>query len=162
MNNTTKRTNFVYYEPNLDPNPHNGKHGDCSIRALACAMNITWKEAYDKLMFYAYKKYSVPDSEITIHDMLYNEGFSNQQEKYFGNGRTGKSEEYVGKHGNFYSIDDFLDEAEEDATYYVITNSHAVCIKNKLLYDNYDGCYSYKIEYIFKKEENKDEISTSN
>lgn len=61
--------NFEYYQPN------DHTCGDCSIRAVAKALNCTWKESLTKLYDVAMKIQDSPSSRDAIDGVLKDNGF---------------------------------------------------------------------------------------
>ena len=51
---------YVYY----NPNPLKLSVGDCTIRAISCALNMSWKETYLNLLIQGYNKKYTHNSSI--------------------------------------------------------------------------------------------------
>lgn len=64
----TKSTNFKYYQPNEKDIKDN--YGDCLIRGLTKFYNITWIEAFDRLVVYARRSQTILNSIETLRDLL--------------------------------------------------------------------------------------------
>ncbi len=58
-----------------NPNPCGRSVGDCSVRAVAVALDITWEEAFDILSDAAYKMCDMPSSNSVIGAVLRMNGF---------------------------------------------------------------------------------------
>ena len=64
---------WVQYDPN--PVQTNSGVGDCSVRAVAKALDLTWEEAYSKLALNGYLMGDMPNSDIVWGSVLRGEGF---------------------------------------------------------------------------------------
>ena len=70
-----------YFNPNptckffKSGNPKNWYINDSSVRALACALNITWEAAYDLLSEAGKKIYNVATSKQAFDEVLKNHGY---------------------------------------------------------------------------------------
>lgn len=62
---------WMYYQPN----PCGRSVGDCSIRAVAKALNITWEEAYNLICDAGYKMCDMPSSDSVWGAVLRSNGF---------------------------------------------------------------------------------------
>lgn len=58
-----------------NPNPCGRFVGDCSVRAVAVALDISWEEAFDLLADAAYKMCDMPSSNGVIGAVLRMHGF---------------------------------------------------------------------------------------
>ena len=73
---------FIYYNPNprqryrRDGSPIKSDHtGDCSVRCICKALDISWEEAYKKLCEEGLKQHRMPDSTEVIVAVLEANGF---------------------------------------------------------------------------------------
>lgn len=64
---------WVYYDPN--PVRKGDGIGDCAVRAIAKALNISWEDAYIKLTLSGYLMGDLPNSDIVWGSVLRKEGF---------------------------------------------------------------------------------------
>lgn len=64
---------WAYYNPN--PVHSEGGVGDCAIRAVAKALDISWEEAYAKLSLNGYLMGDIPNSDIVWGSVLRAEGY---------------------------------------------------------------------------------------
>lgn len=62
---------WIYYQPN----PCGRSVGDCSIRAVAKALNISWEEAYNLICDAGYKMCDMPSSDSVWGAVLRSNGF---------------------------------------------------------------------------------------
>jgi len=58
-----------------NPNPCGRYVGDCSVRAVAVALDVSWEEAFDLLADSAYKMCDMPSSNSVIGALLRMYGF---------------------------------------------------------------------------------------
>ena len=61
-------------------NPKGKKTGDCSIRALATATNISWDDALDELVAMAHKTKYEPTDRRTMEKVLETYGFNKRKQ----------------------------------------------------------------------------------
>lgn len=62
---------WIHYQPN----PCGRSVGDCSIRAVAKALNISWEEAYNLICDAGYKMCDMPSSDSVWGAVLRSNGF---------------------------------------------------------------------------------------
>ena len=62
---------YVYY----NPNPVAARVGDCAVRAISKALNISWDEAFDILVNTARMRADMPNSNAVIDEVLSDYGF---------------------------------------------------------------------------------------
>lgn len=121
-----------------NPNPLKRKNiGDCSVRALAKALNTTWDSAYIELASHAFFMKDMPSSNAVIGSYLHSKGFRR----------------YVIPNicPDCYSFEDFAHEHDK-GTYIVCTGTHVACIKDGDLYDAWDSSDEVVLFY-WKREE---------
>ena len=56
-------------------NPCGARVGDCAVRAISKALNISWEEAYSKLAINGYRMCDMPSSNTVIASVLRQNGF---------------------------------------------------------------------------------------
>lgn len=126
---------YVYFQPN--PRKRNGI-GDCTVRAVAKALGMSWDSAYIDLVMQGYFQKDMPSSNEVMNSYL--------RSKHFN------------KHSipdicpDCYSFADFAKDHSQ-GTYVVGTGSHVACIKDGTLYDAWDSSdcvplYYYVREYL--------------
>lgn len=64
---------FTHFEPN--PVHPEGGVGDCAIRAIAAALDLSWEEAYTRLALNGFLMGDLPNSDIVWGSVLRKEGF---------------------------------------------------------------------------------------
>jgi len=63
---------------NYNPNPAQRTVGDCAVRALAKALNITWEDAYEEVATNGYRMADMPSSDSVWGSVLRMNGFYRQ------------------------------------------------------------------------------------
>lgn len=122
-----KKKYYVYYQPNKKDLKDN--YGDCTIRSLAKALDISWVEAFDKVVV-CERKYQclIPCMPLDITKKVYSElGF-----KY-----TGISNKKGSKRP---TVESFTKE-HKTGTYILRVSGHLVCVKDGKFYDTWDSGY---------------------
>lgn len=124
---------YSYFQPN--PQPKNGK-GDCTVRALAKALGISWDTAYIELVMQGYYLKDMPSSNEVMSSYLRGKGFRRYA--------------IPNSCPDCYSFNDFaLDNPV--GTFIVGTGTHIACIKNGVIYDSWDSSECIPL-YYFEKE----------
>lgn len=65
---------YIYY----NPNPTQRRVGDCSVRAVAKALNVDWETAYIMIMINGYAMGDMPSSDSVWGSVLRQNGFYRQ------------------------------------------------------------------------------------
>lgn len=124
---------YVYF----NPNPLQRKNvGDCTVRCLAKALNISWDSAFIDLASHAFFSKDMPSSNSVINAYLHSKGYRR----------------YVISNlcPDCYTFKDFANDHKE-GTYIVGTGTHVACIKDGTLYDAWDSSSEVPLFY-WKKE----------
>jgi len=128
-----KAMSYVYY----NPNPRNRKNvGDCTVRAVSKALDISWETAYIDLVMQGYYLADMPSSNLVMSSYLHSKGFS--------------------KHviddlcPDCYSVKDFADEHSK-GTYILGTGTHVVCVINGNYFDSWDSGDEIPVYYYAKE-----------
>ena len=120
-----------------NPNPH-GKHvGDCVIRALTKALDKEWHDIYIDLCIEGYVSSDMPSGNYIWGRYLIKNGFK----------RDIISDECP----DCYTIEDFCREHPQ-GTFIAGTGTHAVCIKDGVIYDAWDSTEEQPIYFYYKGE----------
>lgn len=115
----------------LNLNPKNIKTGDCVIRAIACALDISWDEASD-LLYHNAKKCYCEMSEFTCYSrMLDNMPFL----------------ERISVSSNEL-VSDFINN-HKYGTFLVRMDGHLTCVKNGYIYDIWN-CSNEEITAVWE------------
>lgn len=122
---------LVYY----NPNPAGRNVGDCVIRAISKALNLTWEQAYIELCIQGYAMNDLPNSNPVWGAYLQSKGFKR----------------YIIPNDcpNCYTIADFARD-NNTGLYIVATGSHVVTVDNGSVYDSWNSLSEFPT-YFFKE-----------
>ena len=123
---------YIYY----NPNPFKLSVGDCTIRAISCALNQSWKETYMGLVNQGYHMYDMPSANRVWGQYLKNNGFKKYQ--------------LPDACPECYTIRDFCYDFPY-GTYVVGTGEHVVCVYNGNYYDSWDSGNEIPIYYFERR-----------
>ncbi len=102
-------------------NPVAAKVGDCAVRAVAKALNLSWDEAFDILVDTARLRGDMPNSNAVIDEVLSDYGF--HKETFTDCKRCHTVSEFAKNHPY--------------GTYVLGTGSHVVAVVNGDFYDSW-------------------------
>ncbi len=120
-----------------NPNPtQTARIGDCSVRAIAKALETDWEEAYILLSLNGYIMGDMPNSNTVINSVLKQNGF--------------KRMDISNECPDCYTIKEFCKSFSE-GRYVVGTGTHVVAIVNGDFYDSWDSGDEI-VAYAWKKE----------
>jgi hypothetical protein len=122
-----------------NPNPKGNRVGDCVVRAVSKALNMSWEDAYIELTIQGYIMGDLLSSNSVWGAFLKGKGFS----------KDIVSEDCP----DCYTLEDFAEEHSE-GIYVIGTGSHAVCINNGTIYDAWDSSHEQPIYFYYKGEVN--------
>ena len=105
-------------------NPLGKNVGDCAIRAVSKAMNMSWEETYKELSVQGFCMADLPNSEAVYGGFLFLNGFAR------------KSIET--ECPDCFTVRDFCEEHPK-GVYVLVCNSHAVCVIDGSYYDSFDS-----------------------
>ena len=133
-----------YFNPNPNRkffksgNPKNWYLNDSSVRAVACALNKEWVDAYDMLAEAGRKIFDIPTSRPVLDEVLINNGF---EFVTLGKPRKGESRPVVSEF-----IKDFSDKT-------IVLNlaDYFVTVINGEIYDVSDRCTKSSVYYYWVK-----------
>ena len=111
---------YRYY----NPNPLKLSVGDCTIRAISCALNITWDETYCALVDLGFEMYDMPSANRVWGQFLKINGF--------------KKHQLPDTCPDCYTVKDFCYDFPF-GTYIVGTGEHVVCVIDGNYYDSWDS-----------------------
>lgn len=123
---------YVYY----NPNPLGLSVGDCTIRAISCALNIPWEQTYDLLAQLGFDMSDMPSSNRVWSELLKINGFKKYQ--------------LPDTCPACYTIRDFCYD-HPVGIYVVGTGEHVVCIKNGNYFDSWDSGNEIPIYYFQRR-----------
>ena len=111
---------YIYY----NPNPTERRVEDCSIRAVAKALNISWEKAFALVTKNAFQMADMPHSNSVIGALLRQHGF---YRKAIPNTCP-----------DCYTIEDFCRDHPR-GTYVLFSQNHVCTVKDGDLYDTWDS-----------------------
>ena len=125
---------YVYYNPNPR---RRTESGDCTVRAIAKALNTTWESAFIDLASQAFFNKDMPSSNAVVNAYLQSKGFR----RYAISNLCPAC----------YTFKDFANDHPK-GTYIVGTGTHIVCIQNGRIYDSWNSENEIPLFY-WKKED---------
>lgn len=125
---------FKYYNPN--PRNRNGV-GDCTVRAISKALDISWDKAYIDLVLQGYLHADMPSSNIVMNSYLHSQGFSRH---VIDDKRC----------SDCYTVRDFAEDHPE-GTYILGTGTHVIAVIDGIYYDSWNSGDEIP-QYYYKKE----------
>ena len=111
---------YVYY----NPNPLGLSVGDCTIRAISCALNLSWDDTYILIADQGFKMYDMPSANRVWGQLLKDRGFKKYQ--------------IPDMCPECYTIREFCYD-NPYGTFVVGTGEHVVCVKNGHYFDSWDS-----------------------
>ena len=130
---------WQHYNPN--PVRTDGGTGDCSVRAIAKALGISWEEAYAKLSVNGFLMGDVISSDLVWSSVLREAGY--------------KREVIPNTCPECYTVADFCeDHPAGTGTYVVKSNNHVATVQDGILYDSWNSEMNVPI-YYWHKERNE-------
>ena len=124
----------MYIEYN--PNPCGRRVGDCAVRAISKALDMTWEGAFVTLALNALQMCDMPSSDSVIGATLRQNGFT----------RNALSNSCP----DCYDAEEFCREFPT-GTYIVFFGGHVACIQDGNLYDAWDSSREL-VQYYWSKE----------
>lgn len=110
--------------------------GDCVIRAISKATNLTWESAYIDLVQQGREMCDMPNSNEVWAAYLYKKGFRRYAIPY--------------EYPDDYSVMEFCDDHNR-GTFVLATGSHVICCVDGIYYDTWDSGNEVP-QYYFQKE----------
>lgn len=107
-----------------NPSPTGRNVGDCSVRAVAKALNTDWETAYALISMNGYLMGDMPSSNSVWGAVLRQNGFSRYS--------------IPNTCPDCYTIGDFADENPK-GTYVVGTGNHVCTIRDGVVFDSWDS-----------------------
>lgn len=126
---------YKYY----NPNPAGKKTGDCVVRAICKALDASWLDVYLGLCLDGARLGDWGNTNNVWSAYLKDRGFERQV--------------IPNTCPDCYTIQDFASD-NPDGTFIVATGTHAVCVKDGVIYDSWNSSQQVPI-YFFKKGKNK-------
>ena len=125
---------FIAY----NPNPIARRVGDCSVRAIAKALSISWEEAYARLTAAGFAMGDMPSADIVWGAVLRQNGFAR--------------EAIPNTCPDCYTAQDFCKD-HQTGTYVLSFGGHVVTVVDGNLYDTWDSSQLIPQFYWYKEKE---------
>ena len=123
---------YIYY----NPNPLKLSVGDCTIRAISCALNMSWKRTYLSLAIQGFQMYDMPSANRVWGEYLKTKGF--------------KRHHMPDMCPDCYTIQDFS-RHNPTGTFILGTGEHVVCVIDGNYYDSWDSGIEIPIYYFQRR-----------
>lgn len=123
---------YVFY----NPNPQKLSVGDCTIRAISCVLNLSWKRTYLYLVFQGLSMNDMPSANRVWGQFLKSRGFIKHQ--------------IPDTCPDCYTIKDFCYE-HPYGTYVVGTGEHVVAVIDGNYFDSWDSGNEIPIYYFERR-----------
>lgn len=124
---------YEHYNPN--PVRTDGV-GDCAVRAVAKALDVTWEKAYAMLSANGFLMGDLPSSDVVWGSVLRQHGFTRQIIPNIC--------------PDCYTVEDFI-EAHPQGIYALKSEGHVAVVKDGVLYDSWDSRNTVPIYYWTKE-----------
>ncbi len=124
---------FVYY----NPNPAKRTVGDCSVRAVAKALNIDWQDAYAKIIVNGFRMNDMPSADSVWGAVLRQNGFYRAS--------------LPNTCPDCYTAEDFCRDHPK-GTYVLGFGGHTATVVDGRLFDSWDSSQEIPQYYWYRKE----------
>ena len=125
---------YIYYSNN----PKGRRNiGDCVIRAVSKALEMSWDASYIDLVLQGYISKDMPSSNDVLNSYLHAKGF--------------KRYAIPDRCPDCYSFEDFANDHPE-GTYIDCTGTHVACNKDGCIYDSWNSSDCVPIFYYEKEQ----------
>ena len=124
---------FTYY----NPNPVGKKVGDCAVRAIAKALNTSWRNAYSLIVKEGYEMCDMPSGDSVWGSVLQKNGF---HRKIIPNTCP-----------NCYTAEDFCLDHQK-GIFVLAFGGHVATVVNGKLYDSWDSSQEIPQYFWYRKE----------
>ena len=126
----------MYIEYN--PNPLKRNVGDCSVRAIAKALNLDWETAYAKLTARGFLMADMPSSNAVWGALLRENGFYR--------------EAIPNTCSDCYTAEDFCQD-HNSGVYVLVFSGHVATVADGNLFDSWNSLREIPSFYWYKKED---------
>jgi len=127
---------YQYWNPNPIRNDH---AGDCAVRAVAKALDLTWEEAYVKLALNGFLMGEIMNADLVSGSVLREAGFNR--------------EVIPNTCPNCYTVKDFCEEHPQ-GVFVLKSNNHLATVVDGTLFDSWDSSMNVP-EYFWYLPEDK-------
>ena len=117
---------FKYYNPNPIYNGKDKvwKHGDCTVRSICAATDLSWKEVYQLLSNVGLREYVMPNDMVAYINVITNLGF--RRVKKCKKGST--------------KVRDLANQSKKEKKVFLCkVNNHVVCCRGGNILDTWDS-----------------------
>ena len=121
----------------VNPNPKGAHIGDCVIRAIAIANEMTWNQTYNTLADYGFKMKNMPNADSVWGKVLKDMGYTMKP--------------IPDTCPDCYTIRDFCKD-HPMGTYVLGTGSHVVAVRDGNYFDTWDSGDEVPIIYWRKRD----------
>ena len=128
---------WQFYNPN--PVRTDGV-GDCAVRAVAKALDMTWERAYVELCMNGFLMGDLPNSDLVWGSVLRLHGFSRDV--------------IPNTCPDCYTVNDFCRDHPQGA-YVLKSNGHVAAVRDGILYDSWDSGMNVPQYYWYLPDEKK-------
>ena len=122
----------------FNPNPVGRNVGDCAIRAIAKALDLSWEQAYTEIAANGFAMGDMPSSDSVWGAVLRHHGFYR--------------ESIPNTCPDCYTAEDFSRDHPE-GVYVLGFGGHVATVRDGDLYDSWDSSKAIPQFYWYKKEE---------
>lgn len=119
-----------------NPNPSGRNVGDCSIRAVAKALDVTWEQAYAMIAAAGYQMNDMPSSNSVWGAVLRQHGFYRHS--------------IPNQCPDCYTAEEFARDHPE-GTFVIGFGSHVATLVDGVIYDSWDSSQEIPQYYWFKE-----------
>ena len=126
---------YEFYNPN--PVRPEGGAGDCAIRAISKALNVSWEKAYVMLSLNGFLMGEIPNSDLVWGSVLRQHGFVR--------------EIVPNTCPDCYTVEEFCDDHPE-GIYVIKSQDHVATVVDGRLFDSWDSSMNTPI-YVWRKDE---------
>ena len=124
---------YIYY----NPNPTERRVEDCSIRAVAKALDIPWEKAFAMISKNAFEMGDMPHANAVWGSVLRQNGFYRRS--------------IPDSCPDCYTAEDFAEDHPE-GTYVLGFGRHVATVKDGIIYDSWDSSREIPQYYWYKEE----------
>lgn len=121
---------------NFNKNPLYKRVGDCTVRAIATALDESWQKVYIWLCVYGFMFCDLPSANYVWGEYLKSKGFRR----------------YVIDQDGLYTVNDFCNDNPQ-GLFILALQSHVICVKNGDYLDTWDSGNEIPIYYWKRKED---------
>lgn len=122
-----------------NPNPLANDTGDCAVRALTKALDISWEKAFLMLAANGYAMGFMPDKQQTVNATLRKAGF--------------KRKLIPDECPDCYTAEDFAGDHNDGKPYLLAFDQHIAFTQDGDIYDSWDSSKLIPIYYWYKDEQ---------